>query len=366
MKFITFLVLIFLFSISTIFVFDYYNLNLKDLINNEKNNDDNYNDDNINNGEVIVSEDLIIAFLETGNKYTGDSIFIKAGDTDVLIDAGSRQSSSTTISNFINSYVTDSTLEYVIATHAHQDHIAGFVGTKKDPGIFELYNCNTIIDFPLTNSDSAIYSKYLAARTTEIENGAIHYNALECYNNLNGANRKIQLSETVTMEILYNYFYDHETKNENNYSVCVMIHHGDRKYLFTGDLEDEGEELLVDYNDLGKVNLYKAGHHGSYTAGSEKLLKVIRPDIVCICCCAGSDEYTDNPNNMFPAQDFISRVCKYTDQIYVTTVATEDGFESLNGNIIVSSNKEGITVNCTNNNTILKETEWFKKNRKWE
>lgn len=384
MKFITFLVLIILFSISNLFVFDYYNLDLKELINqytnnnndenenneditNEENNneDENKNDDVINE-EIVVAEDLIIAFLETGNKYTGDSIYIKAGDTDVLIDAGSRQSSSTTISNFLNSYVTDSTLEYVIATHAHQDHIAGFVGTKKDPGIFELYDCETIIDFPLTNSDSAIYSKYLAAITTEIQNGATHYSALECYNNLNGANRKIQLSETVTMEILYNYFYEHETTNENNYSVCVMIHHGDRKYLFTGDLEDEGEELLVDYNDLGKVNLYKAGHHGSYTAGSEKLLKVIRPDIVCICCCAGSDEYTDNPNNMFPAQDFISRICKYTDQIYVTTVATEDGFESLNGNIIVTSNKEGITINCTNNNTILKETEWFKKNRKWE
>ena len=44
-----------------------------------------------------------INFLELGNKYTGDSTFIKAGDVDILIDAGSRQNSATTIANFIDS-----------------------------------------------------------------------------------------------------------------------------------------------------------------------------------------------------------------------------------------------------------------------
>jgi hypothetical protein len=69
---------------------------------------------------------------------------------------------------------------------------------------------------------------------------------------------------------------------------------------------------------------------------------------------------------MFPAQEFISRICKYTDKVYVTSLSTETGFESMNGNIIVSSTSEGISINCTNNNIILKDTEWFKKNRKWE
>ena len=285
------------------------------------------------------------------------------GDNDLLIDAGSRNSSSTTISNFINKYVNDNVLEYVIATHAHQDHIAGFVGTKNDPGIFDLYEVKTIIDFPMTNATSQVYNNYIEKRDNEISEGAIHYTALECYNNENGASRIINLSDEVTLEVLYNYFYDHKTSNENNYSVCVMITHGSKKFLLTGDLEDEGEEKLVEYNDLSKVDVYKAGHHGSYTAGSNELLEVIAPEIVCICCCAGSDEYTSNPLNMFPAQDFISRICKYTDQIFVTTLVTETGFESMNGNIVITSNNSGLVVNCSNNNTILKDTEWFKNNR---
>lgn len=218
----------------------------------------------------------------------------------------------------------------------------------------------------MTNATSQVYNNYIEKRNNEVSLGAKHYTALECYNNENGASRIINLSEEVKLEILYNYFYDHKTSNENNYSVCVMITHGSKKILLTGDLEDEGEEKLVEYNDLSKVDVYKAGHHGSYTAGSNELLEVIDPEIVCICCCAGSDEYTSNPLNMFPAQDFISRICKYTDQIFVTTLVTETGFESMNGNIVITSNNTGLVVNCSNNNTILKDTEWFKKNRKWE
>ena len=354
------ILLILIFIAAGLFVIDYYNIYDLGFVDSEIKDDENDDDD------IIVSRELTVAFLETGNTYTGDAIYVKAGETDLLIDAGSRKSSSVTIKNFINQYVKDNVLEYVIATHAHQDHIAGFVGTKADGGIFDFYDVKTIIDFPMTNATSDIYNDYVEKRNQEVKNGATHYTALECYNNENGASRVINLSEEVKLEILYNYYYEHKTSNENNYSVCVMITHGSKKFLLTGDLEDEGEEKLVEYNDLSKVDVYKAGHHGSYTAGSDKLLKVIDPDIVCICCCAGHDEYTENPLNTFPAQDFISRICKYTDQIFVTTLATETGFESMNGNIVITSNSTGLAVNCSNNNTILKDTEWFKKNRKWE
>lgn len=320
----------------------------------------------IPNQSSIDADELQITFLETGNKYTGDAIYIKAGNNDILIDAGSRKSSATTITNYLNENMTDNTLEYVIATHAHQDHIAGFVGLKEEGGIFDHFVCQTIIDFPLTNSSSQIYQDYITKRTEEINLGATHYTALECYNNQNGASRIIELGNNITMEILYNYYYDHKTANENNYSVCVLITQKDKHFLFTGDLEAEGEAYLVEYNDLPEVEVYKAAHHGSYTANSTTILDVIKPKIICICCCAGSDEYTSNNLNMFPAQAFISRICKYTDQVYVTSLSTNEGFTSMNGNINITSTIDQTIVNCSNNNLILKETTWFKENRKWE
>ena len=36
----------------------------------------------------------------------------------------------------------------------------------------------------------------------------------------------------------------------------------------------------------------------------------------------------------------------------------------LNGNIVVISAKDGVSVECSNNNTILKDTDWFKQYRK--
>ena len=316
----------------------------------------------------LSDSEISINFLELGNKYTGDSTFIKAGDVDILIDAGSRNGSAKTIGDFIDTYCTDGKLEYVIATHAHQDHIAGFVGTNAAPGVFTRYKVDTIIDFNLTNSSSAVYKNYIAARDAEVEDGAKHYTALDCWNGTNGGQRKFQITEGIELEVLYQKYYEETTGDENDYSVCVMINHGDNHYLFTGDLEKNGEKSLVASNTLPKVQLFKGAHHGSYTANTDELLSVIQPEVVCICCCAGSDEYTSVEANMFPAQAAIDRLGKYTEKIYVTTVVTdaEPGYTSMNGNICFHcTNGKDYTVTGSNNNTILKETEWFKAHRTW-
>ena len=321
---------------------------------------------------VIVSDvdSIEVYFLELGNKYTGDSTFIKTGDTDILIDAGSRQNSATTIADFIDRYCTDGKLEYVIATHAHQDHIAGFVGSNTDQGILKRYKIDTLIDFSLTNATSAIYNNYVSLRDEKIASGDIkhHYTANDCIQGTNGAQKVYDLAPGITMEILDQKFYRETTSDENDYSVCTLFTQGNNNYLFTGDLEKDGEASLATLNNLPEVELFKGGHHGSYTANTDTLLSVIKPKNVCICCCAGSDEYTKTPANMFPAQAAINRIAKYTDKVYVTTVVkdTEPGYQSMNGNIKFFCQKgTDYSIGGSNNDVILKETEWFRNNRTW-
>ena len=315
--------------------------------------------------EDIITDDLQIHFLELGNAYTGDCTLIKTGNTEVLIDAGSRKGSAETIVPYIEQYCTDGVLEYVIATHAHQDHIAGFVGTTSVNGVFESFVCETIIDYPLANTKSAIRAEYEALRDEEVETGAKHYTALECWNNENGASRSYALAEDITLNILYQKYYEETTGDENDYSVCALLTQGNNHYLFTGDLEHKGEASLVESNDLPKCKVFKGGHHGSPTSSTANLLQVIEPEIVCVCCCCGSDEYTDNIANMFPSQAFVDRIAPYTDKVYVTTILSDNakGFESLNGNIVVSSNGTAVNVQCSNNNVLFKDTDWFKENR---
>ena len=320
---------------------------------------------------VLQSGDVSIHFLELGNKFTGDCVYVHYGTIDILIDAGSKQSSAAAIKAYIDNYIEDNKLEYVIATHAHEDHISGFSGSKNIPGIFESYEIGLIIDFPKTNSNSAIYKKYIDARNTAVANGSIHYTAMECFYNTGNAQRVYDLGEDVKLEILYNYYYENHSKNENNYSVCIRIIQNEYQYIFTGDLEKEGEEKLVLYYEenfggLGHCVLYKGGHHGSNTSSSEKLLAAITPEYICVCSCAGSSEYRASLPNVFPGQDFVDRIAPYTDKIYITTIVTDysnNEYGPFNGTIIFLVSNNTITVICANNSLKLKDTEWFRKNR---
>lgn len=330
----------------------------------------------------IQQEDLAFHFLELGNYNAGDCTFIKAGDVDILIDAGSDFNSIPIITSYINNYCTDGVLEYVIATHAHLDHIAGFAPYSGTDGIFELYECEVIIDFALKNTDSQVSQRYVERRDKEIELGAKHYTAADCINQTNGGKPIFEITETITMEILDQKFYHQSSSDENNYSVCTLFTQGDNNYLLTGDLEQEGEESLVAKNDLPHCVLFKGGHHGSKTSSNDCLLNEITPDICCVCCCAGTNEYTNITDNQFPTQEFINRIAKHTDKVYVTStceyeiaVATSatkgvevgdeylksnsNKYKSLNGNIVVSTKNGIVSVNCSNNNTKLKDSEWF-------
>lgn len=331
----------------------------------------------IANIKVLSCGDISFHFLELGNQYTGDCTYIKAGDVDILIDAGSRTSSVSTISNYINGYVTDNKLEYVIVTHAHEDHYSGFATNDGIDSMFDLYSVDVIIDFALTNQKETgkLYSNYKRERDEAISKGAKHYTAADCINKTGDAQDEFVLYGDITMKILNQKYYFEKSDDENNYSVCTLFNQGEKHFLFTGDLEADGEKSLTELNSLPACKLYKAGHHGSKTSSNNVLLSKIQPEICCVCCCCGNVEYTQTNANRFPTQAFIDRISEYTDKVYVTTLGyikynsekakyENDGFTSMNGNIVVESKSNGnISVNCSNNNTLLKDTTWFKENR---
>ena len=316
--------------------------------------------------QTLPTGDLSVHFLTLGNEYAGDCIYIRAGESDIIVDGGSKPSSVTAIKSYLDSCAFDGTFEYAIITHAHEDHIAAFAGNADYDSLFELYDFKTIIDFPKTDSNSKTYQRYVEHRADEIADGAKHYTALECYNNENGAERTITVSTNVYIDILYNYYYENKADTENEYSVCFTLRTGNKKFLFTGDLEKRGEEKLVELNDIGEIDVYKAGHHGSKTSTSKALLEEIKPKMCVVTCVAGSPEYTTVNANTFPTQQFVDYIAGYTDKIYVTSLGSiddEEFFTDMNGNIVITLTNGDLKVNCSNNQTILKDTEWFKNNR---
>lgn len=313
----------------------------------------------------VIYDNLQFHFMQLGNNQNGDAIYIKAGETDILIDAG--VSDTSTITNYMNPYIKDNKLEYVIVTHGDSDHIEGFYGSKAKPGIFYQYDVGTIIDFAYSTKKTSTYQNYLTARDEAVSKGAKHYTAKECYNEENGASRAYNLTDDISLEILWNnYYFENTTDNENNYSVITRFKYKEQYFLFTGDLEKEGETKFVEHykGNFPSVELYKAAHHGSKTSSNDDFLNLINPRISVVSCSAGNNEYTDYYKNTFPTQDYINRIAKYTDQVYATSLYNEnyknDNIEKpLNGNIIVSSNGLEVAVASTNNLTKLKDSEWF-------
>lgn len=349
----------------------------------------------------IAEADFSIHFPQLGNKAAGDCILIDCGETEVLIDAGSQQNSAPVIKKYVDTYCSDGTLEYVISTHADTDHIAAFVGNSSGGdynGILYKYRIGTFIKFDRTDKSTQIYKNYLTGLEYAKAQGASVFTASQCYYETDGALRQYYLDEghTLSINILYNTFYENKSGDENNYSVVTLLtkegEGGDKKhFLFTGDLEKDGEEALVnyysdprnsksEYDILPEVELYKAGHHGSRTSSTQKFIDVIKPKYVVACCVAGSTEYTVENVNTFPTQEMLDHVGKYTDKIYVPLVATGlseldengkfasrtfGGYAPLNGNIVFYWSGGQMKLFCSNNYTLLKDTDWFKEYRTW-
>ncbi|TKD70193.1 DNA internalization-related competence protein ComEC/Rec2 [Pseudalkalibacillus hwajinpoensis] len=95
-----------------------------------------------------------------------------------------------------------------------------------------------------------------------------------------------------------------EEGEENNGSVVLFAVIGGYKWLFTGDLEEPGERLLLTSELLPEIDILKVGHHGSSTSSSEAFLKKLNPSIAIIS--AGVDNRYGHPNG-----DVIERLKKF-------------------------------------------------------
>ena len=315
---------------------------------------------------AVPGSGVEVHFPMLGSWYTGDCTYIKAGDNDILIDAGANTKSIPAIAAYLEEEVEDGVLEYVIVTHAHEDHYAGFATSENEESLFDLFSVEVIIDFALTNQkdDARMYSNYCRERQEAIDRGAVHYTAAQCRED--ASLHSFDLGGGAELEILDSYYYYNKASTENDYSVCCLLSWQDEYFLFTGDLEEEGETYLTQLNSLPQVTLYKAGHHGSKTSSHDVMLEQIRPEYVAVCCCCGSDEYTKTAANQFPTQDFIDRIAPYTDQVYVTTISTDNEnkqYAPMNGNLVFTTGNGGLTVSCSASQVPLRESEWFRNNR---
>ncbi len=218
---------------------------------------------------VDYSRCLAVHFIDVGQ---GDSILIEAptGET-MLIDAGERGNERNVI-RYVKKYG-DKTLEYVVATHPHSDH----VGSMDDViGAFTVQN---------------VIMPRLSAEMTPTH---------PFYEDVLHAIKKSH-AKTIAAKPGSTFSFGRGTctvlapagqsEDLNDMSVVLRLDWGGVSFLFTGDAQaaEEKELLAGKYADLLDVDVLKLGHHGSRTSSSAKFLKAVTPTYGVVSCGAGND-----------------------------------------------------------------------------
>ena len=241
-------------------------------------------DDPIFLGNEGEDEPIEVYFLEMQHIYA-DSIFIKKGNVEVLIDAG-WQYDGNYVNTVLTQYCADDRLDLFMVSHSDGDHIDGVANALKN-----VDNISLMIDYGGVGTGNV-----LATRKKYTAKDMIYHSAFDCINNLNGATSRYYLTEEFYFDILNtgNYLAPTGTSASNPYSVAVIFYYKNFSFFTAGDMTTDTEEKLLVNEDLPEVTLYKASHHGSHGSNSQELLDTLNPKAVAISA-ARANQYQDTP-----------------------------------------------------------------------
>ena len=240
----------------------------------------------------------------------------------MLIDGGNAEDS-----DLVYSYLERhgaKNLDYMVASHAHEDHIGGLSGAlnyaKVDTAL-----C------PVTEYSSKVFQnmvKYLEQQGKSLTVPA--------------PGDKFDLG-SARVEILGPV---QEYDDTNNTSIVLRIDYGETSFLFTGDMETGAEKDLLESGADVRATVLKAGHHGSDTSTGYQFLREVSPRYTVISVGEGN-KYGH------PSDEVLSRFRDAGTEVYRTDMQGHVIAESDGKTVTFRTEKEADTAtNPTGNSTL--------------
>ncbi|MGG1686311.1 ComEC/Rec2 family competence protein [Pseudalkalibacillus sp. NRS-1564] len=104
-----------------------------------------------------------------------------------------------------------------------------------------------------------------------------------------------------------------EKAEENDGSIILHARLGGYSWLFTGDLEEEGERRLLSSGYLKEIDVLKVGHHGSPTSSSKEFIEHLSPEFSIIS--VGVNNRYGHPNE---------EVLKRYEELHIPVLRTDE------------------------------------------
>lgn len=205
---------------------------------------------NIENREPGNGNRVEVHFLATGQ---GDATLFEDGDTQVLVDTGPSESLLSQLEKAMP--ITDRTIEKVIITHPHADHLGGFASLTRVYRIEEVYFNGAEYESPQFESflslirEKRIPTKRLVAGD-EINDNRLSFRTL--WPKKTGLGSEVNDSSLVLLA-------------EANGAAILMT--GDVSASVLGNIQDQ----------LVPLDILKVPHHGSKTGLNADLVNVMKP-----------------------------------------------------------------------------------------
>ena len=247
-----------------------------------------------------------IHFIDVGQ---ADAALVLCDGKAMLIDGGNAEDSSLLYTYLKNHNI--SHLDYVIGTHAHEDHIGGLAGALNYASVGTAY-C------PATSYDTKAFGNFVKA----LDKHGVSITVPSTGDSFTLGSAACTILAVNT-----------DSSDPNNTSIVLRIVYGDTSFLFTGDAERVVEQAILNRGTNINSTVLKVGHHGSESSTSYVWLREIMPQYAVIS--VGKDNSYGHPT-----EEVLSRLR----DAEVKTFRTD-----LQGDIICVSDGKNVTFTVERN-----------------
>lgn len=217
-----------------------------------------------------------IDFIDVGQAL---SVLVTCDGQSMLYDGGNVADGSLVVSYLESAGVTR--LEYVICSHAHEDHVGGLAAVLAKFPAGHVYA-------PVTQNDTQCFQDFV--KYTQQQGLNVEIPAVGTSWQLGSAT--VQVLGPVAQ-------YD----DTNDTSLVLRIDYGQTSFLLTGDMEQKAESDLVNSGANLDVDVLQVGHHGSETSTGYVFLNSALPEVGVISVGEGNSYGHPSENTLSRLRD---------------------------------------------------------------